>query len=70
MLKNFDNNARTLPRYAAKYTNKHLTKDDMLKLRITIKNAILSLTNIPPEKYEKYDIYFTISGSAANDIII
>lgn len=42
----------------------------MLKMRITIKEAILSLTNIDKKQWDDYDIYFTISGSAANDTII
>lgn len=69
-MKNFDNNARTLPVEPKNYQYKHLNKDDTLKLRITIKNAILKLTNIAPDRFDLYDIYFAISGSATNDMII
>lgn len=46
MLWNFDNNAWTIPVEVKKFKYKLLTKDDMLKMRITIKEALLGLTNI------------------------
>lgn len=65
---NLNNNAMTNNLIESSY--EIVSLDQMNKYKQELKNCILQLTNIKPESYEDYEVYFQISGSQIGQFVV